>query len=152
MDPIDLGQYLHAAGHRLTTPRRLVWEVLENAAGHLTAEQVAEQVRRRDERVNLASVYRSLALFAAIGLARESNLGPEGPARWEPAHPDDEFHLICDSCGEVRHHGGSLVDDVRAHLASDHGFTASTIDLSVRGICGRCRAAGVMPEEPDTRH
>lgn len=135
---IDLGDYLRQHGHRLTNPRRRVWEALRRAGGHLTAEQVAELVQERDPRVNLASVYRSLTLFAEIGLARESNLGTDGPARWEMAHPDDQFHLVCEVCGSVQHHGGDLVDQVREHLGVDHGFEATAIELSVTGRCASC--------------
>lgn len=135
-DTIDLGAYLHNNGHRMTEPRRRVWDVLTAASDHLTVEAVAAAV---GDGVNLASVYRSLALFAELGLARESNLGTDGAARWEVAHPDDEFHLVCNSCGGVEHHGGNLVDQVRAHLVDSHGFEATGIELSVRGQCARCR-------------
>ncbi len=139
-DPIDLGRYLHERGHRLTTPRRIVWDVLDGIHGHLTAEQVAARVRREDPRVKLASVYRSLALFADVGLARESQLGTDGPARWEVAHPDDEFHLICSTCGSVEHHGGQLVEEIRSHLSDGHGFRADGVELSVTGTCATCLA------------
>ena len=137
-DTIDLGAYLRQRGHRLTNPRRFVWDVLGAARGHLTADQIAAQVRGLDSGVNLASIYRSLTLFAELGLARESNLGTDGAGRWEVAHPDDEFHLICDKCGDVQHHGGDLVEQVRSHLVGDHGFQAAAIELSVTGRCGSC--------------
>ncbi len=144
-DTIDLGAYLRQRGHRLTNPRRFVWDVLRAAQGHLTAEQIATQVRGHDSGVNLASVYRSLTLFARLGLARESNLGTDGAGRWELAHPDDEFHLICDSCGDVQHHGGDLVDRVRSHLGGDHGFEAATIELAVSGLCSSCAGSRPSP-------
>ncbi len=137
-DPIDLGAFLRQRGHRLTNPRRLVWDVLGAARGHLTAEQIATRVGRRDSRINLASIYRSLTLFAELGLARESILGTDGAGRWEVAHPDDEFHLICGRCGDVQHHGGDLVEQVRSHLGNYHAFKAATIELSVTGLCSSC--------------
>jgi Fe2+ or Zn2+ uptake regulation protein len=137
-DTFDLGAHLRQRGHRLTNPRRFVWDVLGAARGHLTADQIATRVRRHDSGINLASIYRSLALFAEVGLARESNLGTDGAGRWEVAHPDDEFHLICETCGDVQHHGGDLVEQVRAHLVGDHGFQAAAIELSVSGLCANC--------------
>lgn len=136
-EQIDLGQHLKDRGHKLTNPRREVWEALTRANSHLTAEQVAQMA---GPGVNLASVYRSLTLFAEIGLARESKLGSDGAARWEVAHPDDQFHLVCESCGNVEHHGGELVNQVRSHLNADHGFQASSVDLAVSGVCGTCAA------------
>src|SRR3990170_952281 len=131
---------LRQHGHRSTVPRRLVWDALTSAAGHLTAEQIASKVHAENPSVNLSSVYRTLALFSELHLVRESNLGTDGGSRWEQAHPDDQFHLVCDSCGEVQHHAGDLVEGVRTHLGTEHGFTADRVELVVTGLCASCAA------------
>lgn len=133
-----LGPVLRGHGHRLTRARQLVWETLRGAERHLTAQEIAAQVHAVDPGVNLASVYRSLTLFAELDLARESRLGADSAARWEPAHPDEHFHLVCTGCGEVSHHAGDLVEQVRAHLRDGHRFRADTVDLVVTGRCRRC--------------
>lgn len=137
-----LAPVLRDNGHRLTRPRRLVWEVLCSSERHLTAEQIAARVNETDAGVNLASVYRSLALFTELGLARELRLGDDNAARWEQAHPDDHFHLVCSTCGQVDHHAGDLVERVRTHLRSSHGFLADSIDLVVTGRCSECAGMG----------
>lgn len=128
---------LRTQGYRLTLQRQLVWDVLRTASGHLTVEQVHEQVTRSAPHVNLASVYRSLALLAELGLAKEVQLG-EGLGRWELDHPDDAFHLVCRVCGGVEHHPGDLVDRVRRHLHAEHGFAPEGVDLVVHGVCAPC--------------
>ena len=137
MDEI-LGVVLRESGHRLTDPRRTVWRVLYTAAEHLTAEQVTERARAADPGANRASVYRSLSLFADLGLARELNLGADQPTRWETAHADDQFHLVCEGCEQVVHHAGRLVEEVRSHLLRGHGFAARRVELHVSGRCARC--------------
>ena len=136
--PATLNEALQSRGHRLTKPRQVVWAVLNDAGGHLTAEQVTTRAQDYDRGINRASVYRSLTLFVELGLARESNLGTDEAARWELAHPDDHFHLICESCGDVQHHVGDLVEQVRSHLSGGHGFTSRRIELSVVGLCQNC--------------
>ncbi len=134
----NVSDVLREHGYRLTRPRQVVWEVLRDAGGHLTAEEVAERVEEVSAGVNLASVYRSLALLVELDLVRESRLGEGGAARWELAHPDEHFHLVCERCGEVRHHAGDLVEQVRAHLDAEHGFVARSVDLVVSGRCEAC--------------
>lgn len=134
----ELGVVLRDSGNRLTEPRLRVWEVLSRASGHLTVEEIVTEIHRTDPTINTSSVYRALALFADLGLVRESQLGPDEGARWELAHPDDHFHLVCRSCGEVDHHEGDLVDQVRSHLSGGHGFLVEEIDLVVTGLCSRC--------------
>ena len=136
---MDVGHRLRGEGYRLTPQRQLVWEVLRTAEHHLTAEEIHARVSRTVPEFNLASVYRTLALLADLDLAKEVRLG-NGAASWELAHPDDEFHLVCRVCGEVTHHHGTLVSDVRAHLAGGHGFTPEAVDLVVHGVCAACSA------------
>ena len=137
-DDEQLEPVLRDHGLRLTRPRLLVWEMLGAAEHHLTAEELAVRVHEVDEGVNVASVYRSLSLFAELGLARESRLGQDNAARWERAHPDEHFHLVCRVCGSVTHHRGDLVEQVRAHLSEGHAFEAESVDLVVTGRCDRC--------------
>lgn len=134
----DLGTVLRDHGYRLTSPRWLVWSVLRSAGGHLTAEEVAGAVNDADPTINLSSVYRSLALFEDLDLVRESHLGIDGSARWEIAHPDDHFHMVCRKCGSVDHHMGELVDQIRSHLGDHHDFSADNVDLVVTGVCSDC--------------
>ena len=134
----DLRNVLWNHGYRLTSPRWLVWSVLRSATGHLTAEEIARQVNAADPTVNISSVYRSLTLFEDLDLIRESHLGIDDAARWEIAHPDDHFHLVCRLCGRVDHHAGELVDQIRSHLGDHHDFTADGVDLVVTGICSDC--------------
>lgn len=134
----ELNDQLRVKGYRVTRPRQAVWRALMDADGHLTVEQIAARVAERHPGVNLASVYRSLALFAQLDLVRESRLGDEDITRWELAHPDEHFHLICDRCGRVDHHSGDLVARVIEHLRSGHGFDARSVELSVVGRCATC--------------
>ncbi len=135
-----LGDVLHDEGFRLTEPRRIVWDVLTQAGGHLTADEVADRVSTEDPSVNRSSIYRSLALFTDLGLVRESNLGGESTSYWEVAHPDDHFHVRCLSCGSVEHHADDVVAGVRAHLSEEHDFQAGRVDLIVSGLCRSCLA------------
>ncbi len=143
MDRI-LGEALRKQGRRLTGPRRTVWRTLYAADEHLTAGQVTARAQAADPGTNRASVYRALSLFAELGLVRELHLGADQPSRWETAHADDQFHLLCEECGQVDHHAGRLVEQVRSHLTDQHGFKARKVELHVSGQCTRC-----SPQKPD---
>ncbi len=134
----ELRSALVEAGHRLTGPRIAVWDVVARSDSHLTAEEIAEAVRGADPTVNLSSIYRSLALFTDLGLVRESNLGSNEATHWELAHPDEQFHLKCTSCGAVEHHTGDLVSQIEDHLSDQHRFSADRVELLVTGTCEEC--------------
>lgn len=135
---MDLESVLRRHDLRVTAPRRLVFDVLASSEDHQTAQSIVERVSVSDGAVNRSSVYRTLALFADIGIARESKLGDDEASRWELAHADDDIHLVCDRCESVLHHSGDVVDELRRHLGTHHGFTARSVEIVVRGRCDRC--------------
>lgn len=136
---VELERRLRAHGYRVTGPRRAVWAALQRCRGHVTVEELLTEVLDAGDDADLASVYRALALFEELDLARVSRLGGSEASRWELAHPDEHFHLVCDACGEVDHHVGSLVAGIKQHLEQGHGFAPTRIELVVRGRCARCR-------------
>lgn len=138
----QLAEVLRVGGYRVTRPRTAVWEVMLETGGHLTADEISDRVQEHAPGVNLASVYRALALLGELDLVRESRLGDSDASTWEIAHPeDDHFHLVCEACGRVDHHAGDLVDEVREHLRRSHRFDVSAVELVVRGRCEDCRLA-----------
>lgn len=128
---------LRAGDFRVTRPRQLVWDVLTSEDAHLSALEIAEHVQQVDPSVNTSSVYRALALFADLHLVRESRLDDDS-SRWEPIHDDAVIHLVCERCRRVLHHDAELVDRLRERLRDDAGFAARSIEVVVRGSCGRC--------------
>lgn len=141
MEQAELDEVLRARGHRVTRPRRAVWDVLRVAEGHLTVEQILARAVAAGEDIDLASVYRTLSLFDELALARVSRIGDSEAGRWELMHPDEHFHLLCEVCGEVDHHVGSLVARIEDHLDDGHGFEVRSVELTVTGVCARCRVA-----------
>ena len=69
---------LREQGYRLTPQRNLIWEVLRDAGRHVTAEEVAAEVRRTLPDVNVSTVYRTLELLVSLDLVVETRL--EGSA------------------------------------------------------------------------
>ena len=136
---MNVASRLRGEGYRLTPQRQLVWDVLRRAERHLTAEQIHERVAETVPDFNVASVYRTLTLLHELDLVKEVQLG-DNRGHWEVAHPDDEFHLVCRSCGAVSHHSGDIVSQIRGHLGEDHGFAADDVDLVVHGTCAECGA------------
>ncbi len=141
----ELESTLRRHGHRVTRPRRAVWDALHRSEGHATVDELSTLVEASHPGVNIASVYRALSLFEDLDLARESRLGDDEAGRWELAHPDEHFHLVCDTCGEISHHVGDLVEQIEDHLLDGHGFAVGTVELTVTGRCRDCQQGRGRP-------
>jgi Fur family transcriptional regulator, iron response regulator len=68
---------LEKHGIRPTTQRLKVADILLTAPRHLTAEQILATLRDQTGHVSKATVYNTLNLFVAQGLAREIHADPE---------------------------------------------------------------------------
>ena len=68
---------LERHGVRPTTQRVCVAEILLTAPRHMTAEQILLALRESSRRISKATVYNTLKLFVAQGLARQIYVDPE---------------------------------------------------------------------------
>ena len=139
--PTDLAARLRAHGYRVTEPRLRVYELLRQGEGHLTADEIADALADSEDPVTLSSVYRVLAVLEELDLVRSTRLGDADVSHWELAHPDEHFHVVCNTCGDVDHHRGSLVAVIEEHLRDGHGFAPDEVTVLVRGTCAACQEA-----------
>ena len=132
------GSALRTSGYRLTRQRQLVWDTLRRTRRHLSAEQIAEALRRQRQAVDPATVYRSLDVLQRLGLIRSSRLGER--LFFEIAEPGEHYHLVCDQCGSANHIEGEDLAPVLRHITDEHRFAVRSADLIVHGWCEKCQA------------
>ena len=135
---------LHDRGQRLTPQRQRVLALFERigAGSHLSAEEVHQRLLRSEERVSLATVYRTLRLLSSMGLLQELEL-PEGGRRFELASDAhrDHHHLLCVRCGRTEEFENTNVLQAGEQAAGRHGFRLLECVLNVRALCPSCAAA-----------
>lgn len=136
---VDLEATLRTNGGRVTRARRVVWDVLNETGGHLSAQAIADRVHQVDPSINRSSVYRALTVFADLGLVRESR--HDDSTTWEPFHGDAAIHLYCSTCDRVLHHDTDLVHELRRGLEGNTDFVPDGIDVRVTGRCSACATA-----------
>jgi Fur family ferric uptake transcriptional regulator len=109
---------------------------------HLSAEEVHQQLLEAEERVSLATVYRTLRLLSSMGLLQELEL-PEGGRRFELASDAhrDHHHLVCVRCGRTEEFENAAVLAAGDLAAGLHGFRVLECVLNVRALCPRCAQA-----------
>jgi Fur family transcriptional regulator, peroxide stress response regulator len=89
----ELRQRLEQAGLRLTRQRAAVYDYLQTAAGHPTAEEIFAAVRRQVPALSLATVYKALEALVGAGLARKIYWG-DGPCRYD-CRLEPHYHFRC---------------------------------------------------------
>ncbi len=131
---------------RLTPQRRAVLEILESATDHPTAAEVFERVRGSAPGIGPATVYRTLALLVANGLARELSLGDGSASRYD-GKTGRHDHLVCTSCGAASDVHTALPAQLIEQLTGSTGYAISRYDLQFHGLCPNCQTLTTHPQE-----
>lgn len=132
---------LHDRGQRLTPQRERVLSLFARIGEgtHLSAEEVHRRLQNAQERVSLATVYRTLRLLSTMGLLQELEL-PEGGRRFELASGShrEHHHLVCVRCGRTEEFENGAVLAAGEAAAQGHGFRLLECVLNVRALCPSC--------------
>lgn len=130
---------LRARGGRITATRRAIIEVLL-AGGqhrHLSAEDVATEVRARLPDVAESTIYRTLGALEDLGLITHVHLG-HGPSTYHLAE-EGHRHLICRHCQTIIEVPFQEFADLSQRLESHYGFSISGEHFALVGECQACR-------------
>ena len=118
---MDYEAILRDAGLRITRPRRLILEILDETEGHPDAARIFELAVARDRRISLATVYRTMkALEESGAIQRHAFAG--GPARFEQAAAGHHDHLIDLDTGEVIEFASARIEALQEEIAARLGY------------------------------
>lgn len=141
---------LRKRGYRLTPQRHMILSVIQEADGHLSIDQIAERVQKRNPYVSLSTVYRTLELLRELGLVRENHLPGEQP-HYEAARGKAHHHLVCRRCRSIIHLDDALLGNLNEQLQEQYSFHALTLDLVAAGYCNVCWQVVSSEHESDTQ-
>ncbi|WP_040070772.1 ferric iron uptake transcriptional regulator [Coxiella burnetii] len=131
-------QELRKAGLKVTLPRIKVLKILENAdPHHMSAEDVYRKLIEMGEDVGLATVYRVLTQFEAVGLVKRHNF-EGGHSIFEIDQGEHHDHLVCVHCSKVEEFVDALIEDRQALIAKKSKFRMTDHNLTIYGICHDC--------------
>jgi Fur family ferric uptake transcriptional regulator len=141
---------LRPAGSKRSSKRDFIVNVFLRQEGHLTADNLVALIRREDERISRATIYRTLQWMVDAGIARKVDFG-EGRFRFEHSyrHPR-HFHLICKSCNRSFEFLSSDIEALIEEVAAARGFTPRQSVLQIHGTCEACRTGKPLEAEEST--
>ena len=136
---VDPAELLRQKGFKVTAQRLAVLRAVSTRP-HVTAEEVAEEVRADIGAISHRAVYDAVGVLADMGLLRR--IQPAGsPARYEARVGDNHHHLICRACGRMVD-VDCAVGVVPCLTASDDaGYEIDEAEVIYWGRCPACRKA-----------
>ncbi|HUQ00188.1 MAG TPA: Fur family transcriptional regulator [Aeromicrobium sp.] len=123
---------------RPTRQRQVVSDALAELETFCSAQEIHALLSERGENVGLATVYRTLQLFADAG-SLDALRGDDGETRYRRCSSGHHHHLVCRDCGRTVEVEGPTVERWADRVAGDHGFTDVSHTLEIFGSCANCR-------------
>ncbi|MBU6449935.1 MAG: transcriptional repressor [Rhodospirillales bacterium] len=119
-------------GLKMTAPRRVIARVLSEATDHPDVEELHRRANRVDNRISLATVYRTVRLLEAKGILSRRDLGSRR-ARYEPSGEANHFHLVDKNTGNVIEFEAPEVETALRQIAKGHGLDIDVIKIELFG-------------------
>lgn len=124
-------------GGRATSARRLLLQALVGSREHLSAEELAAEVRAHAPDVHLSTVYRNLEELERLGVVDSTRLG-DGPATYHLSS-SPHGHLVCEKCGSMTEVPDAMFRDLVRSVRARYGFAINPHRLAVMGYCAACQ-------------
>jgi len=133
----------------MTGQRRVIARVLSDADDHPDVEELYRRSSVLDERISIATVYRTVRLLEEKGILERRDFGG-GRARYEPTEHGHHYHLIDVDSGKVIEFADAEHERMMQALAERLGFDLVSLRLELFGRRRDVAPRGVESEaRPD---
>ena len=120
-------------GVKLTDQRKIIAKVMSESNDHPNVDELYNRVSKIDEKISIATVYRTVKLFEESGiLAKHDFKG--GKARYEEVSEGHHDHLIDVNTGEIIEFVDEDIENLQKKVAEKYGYNLVDHKLELYGI------------------
>lgn len=131
--------YLASNRLKRSEQREVILDTFLRSQRHLSVDDLLQLVQKRRPDIGRTTVYRTLKLLQAAGLAQE--LALQGQTRFERDYKRKHHdHFICNSCGEIFEFSDPEIERIQDETAASIGFVIQAHRHQIYGLCRRCAA------------
>ena len=136
---------LRETGIRLTPQRMLILSAVANGRGHMGVDEIFARAKETYPYMDIATVYRTLHLFAELGVATEVAMGDR--LHFELTDPNGRHHhMVCKQCGGAFDLSPHYLEEFRNTIIEEFGFEPDLDNFTVSGVCTACSASTKSPK------
>jgi len=132
---------LNSSGLRVTGQRAIILDIIHRGGRHLDADEIYRRARKKEPRISLSTVYRTLQKFKDLGLV-DAFYFDEDHHHYEAKNASEHHHLMCLGCGSIIEFEYDLINSIRREVPEVADFDIKRTELQVTGYCSSCREKG----------
>jgi Fur family ferric uptake transcriptional regulator len=130
---------LRERGFKITPQRTLLLQVMAGQTTWLDAEELYALAHEQDASVSLATVYRTLNLYAEIGLIARRYVEPEHRREvFRLSEGPEQHYLTCVRCGTRVLIRADLLNRMASTLVQRKGVSVISACACFTGYCAEC--------------
>ena len=137
--------------HRLkrSEQREVIVDTFFRSDRHLSVDDLLRLAQKRRRDIGRTTVYRTLKLLQAAGLAQGLEL--QGETRFEREYKRQHHdHFICNSCHAIFEFSSPDIERIQDEIAADIGFVIDGHRHHIFGLCRRCVSKAASRAEQRT--
>lgn len=127
------------AGLKKTKIRINIIDTLEKSSKLLSAQDIYNKFSKKDESMNLSTVYRTLDKLVEAGIINIVNLEQESQSLYEFNRDKHHHFLICKSCNKIISIYNCPLHDYEETLMNETGFKITGHKIEFYGYCKACQ-------------
>lgn len=134
-----LVEILKSNNCKITPQRIAVYQALQDSTDHPNAEMIYKKLAPNYPMISLATIYKSLELFAHLNLIQVINVG-ENSFRYDfntKSHP----HVVCTHCQKVEDLDENFLVDLSSKVENTTNYKINKQQLCFYGVCPDCIAS-----------
>ena len=117
---------------KMTDQRKVIVQVLSESKDHPDVEAVYQRASKIDNRISIATVYRTIRLFEENNFLEKHEF--KGfKSRYEPVS-DDHHHLIDIKSGDVKEFRNTFIDAMQKQMANELGYKLVDYRLEIYAV------------------
>ena len=122
----------------MSHPRLLIYQELSNALTPLSPLEIYQNLRKKQKKIGLTSIYRSLELFESLGFVFKIVNGPN--VKYKLCELENHHHhIVCKSCGNVVELNFCDISDWSKKVTESTGYQVVDHQLNFYGFCKSCK-------------
>jgi len=129
------GPLLHR--HQLkATPQRLVIIECMDSAGHISIDDLFQQIREKFASISLATLYKNIHMMINVNLIREVMI-PGQKSKYE-IEKRPHAHLLCKRCSELKDIPFDPAPLLQESTKISH-YVTDEVSIVISGVCPNCQ-------------
>lgn len=123
---------------KLTKQGQVIYDLIQDSSGHMTADEIHSQLKKQENKIGIATVYRNLNTLydqKLINRVRHPELG-----YIYDKNTHEHYHFRCVVCDRITDVEIQPMDSTHEIVSKALGALVLSHDMSFEGICKDCRS------------